>query len=330
MADPLTPDHADPGGAEPPSEPSFATRTTERVRRERERAQAGLQALQERRPRSPTVDVTFAIVERDHAIFGGILSGALAFRFFLFLLPLTLVLVVLLGFAISKDPSSSQDLVDRFGLRGALAQSLVEVTNEARAQRWWALAVGLVGMGWAALKCVRLIRVIHFVAWDQPLERLRDAHRAVGVFVAANVLLLGVPLLAEWVHAVAGVLGSLVGILGVFAFYVALWVAMSALLPHREAPWRFLVPGAILVAVGTQALQLATVYLLGPQVEGKVSVYGAVGVAAVILTWLFVIARLMVASAVLNAVLHERRGRRSRTDRVPPDSPHSNHADAAV
>lgn len=317
----MTPDPTEPDAGPPPVDRSRLKRAAEQIRHGQERANAGLETLQGRRRTSPVVDVTFAVAERDSAIFGGVMSGALAFRLFLFLLPLTLVLVVLLGFAISSDPSASQDLVDRFGLRGALAQGLVHVTNEGRANRLWAFVIGFFGMSWAALGCVRLIRVLHFVAWDQPLERLRSPHRAAGIFVLANVLILVVPLLAEWVHAVAGIFGSLVGILGVFAFYVVLWVALSALLPHGDAPWQFLVPGAVLIAVGTQCLQLATVYILGPQVQNKVSVYGAVGVAAVLLTWLFIIARLIVASAVLNAVLHERRTRRHQQRNVAPDPP---------
>jgi uncharacterized BrkB/YihY/UPF0761 family membrane protein len=56
-------------------------------------------------------------------------------------------------------------------------------------------------------------------------------------------------------------------------------------------------------------MHLLTVYVFGPRVEHSASVYGAVGVAAVMLTWLFLAARLIVASAVLNALLHERRRR---------------------
>jgi len=249
----------------------------------------------------------FTFAERDREIFAGTLSGALAFRFFLFLLPWTLVIVVILGFVIAGDPGSSQDLVDRFGVRGALAQALVDATNQGRGSRWWALGVGLVGTAWAAIGCVRTIRLVHYMAWDQTPEPLRRVHRAVGAFVGANVLILGTPVLGAWSHASSGFVGDLAGIVGVFVVYVALWVMLSTFLPHRSTPWRFLVPGAVLVALGTHVLHLLTVYVFGPRAEGSASVYGAVGVAAVMLTWLYLVARLIVASAVLNALLYERR-----------------------
>lgn len=309
--EPRDPEEGGGAGGSPkePSAETLAARTADRIRRERERGQVVLEGLQERRPRSPFIDLVFSLGERDRDIYAGTLAGALAFRFFLFLLPWALALVALLGFVISRDAGSAQGLVDRFGLRSAVAQALVDAADQGRAHRLWALVVGLSGAAWASLGAVRAIRLAHFLAWDQTPQPLRRPHRAAGAFIVANVVLLAGPLLTEWFRAFFGTFGDLVSIVGVFALYVAFWVYVSVLLPHREMPARYLVPGAVLIAIGNHILHLLTVYLFAPRVEHATSVYGAIGVATVMLAWLFVIGRLIIGAAVLNAVLDERRRR---------------------
>lgn len=285
----------------------MSTRASARIQKGREQARTGIQGLERRRSDSPVIDAGFAMWERDRDIHAGTLAGALAFRLFLFLLPLTLVIVALFGFLISNDPGTSDDLVDRFGLRGALADALLQVSEQGRANRWWALGVGLVGMAWSGMGAVRTLRLVHFIAWGQIPTRIPNVVRAVAAFIGVNVVILGVPLLGQWARAIFGLLGTLSGIIGVFVVYVALWVVLSAALPHRHTPRRYLVPGAVLVALGTYVLHLVTVYVFGPRVEHSASVYGSIAVAAVILTWLYAIARLIVGSAVVNAVLYDRR-----------------------
>ena len=78
-------------------------------------------------------------------------------------------------------------------------------------------------------------------------------------------------------------------------------------LPHRSTNWRDLLPGAVLVALGTQAIHLAVVLYLAPKIGRSSELYGALGAATVILLWLYLLARLMVAAAFLNAALWEAR-----------------------
>jgi uncharacterized BrkB/YihY/UPF0761 family membrane protein len=91
--------------------------------------------------------------------------------------------------------------------------------------------------------------------------------------------------------------------------YAAIWLLVSFRLPHRDAPWTALVPGAILLAVGLEALHLFTAYFLGPWALSKQGTYGALGVSAALLLGLFLVSRLIVAAAVVNATLWERRTR---------------------
>ncbi len=96
-------------------------------------------------------------------------------------------------------------------------------------------------------------------------------------------------------------------------FYLAavLWVMDK--LPHSSTSWRDLLPGAVLVALGTEAIHLVVVLYLVPKLGHSSELYGALGSATVILLWLYLLARLLVAAAFLNAALWDQRsdGRRS-------------------
>ena len=81
----------------------------------------------------------------------------------------------------------------------------------------------------------------------------------------------------------------------ILAPYGALWLLVSMRLPRR--------------AVGAELLNAISVYFIVPEAESKQGTYGALGVAAALLLGLFFLGRLVVATAVVNATLWERRHR---------------------
>ena len=88
--------------------------------------------------------------------------------------------------------------------------------------------------------------------------------------------------------------------------FAALWLRVAMGLPHRDAPWRALVPGAVLFGVGLELLHTVAAYVIAPYAASKQGTYGSIGTAAALLLGLFLISRLVVASAVLNATLWQR------------------------
>jgi uncharacterized BrkB/YihY/UPF0761 family membrane protein len=121
--------------------------------------------------------------------------------------------------------------------------------------------------------------------------------------------LLAVSAVATWLRESSGLLGSITTIVAVGGVYFLVSMRISSVLPRRDVPARALVPGALLVAVGMQGLHLFTGYYLADRAERATSLYGAIGAALTLLLWLFIIARLLVAGAVLNAELSQREAR---------------------
>jgi len=89
----------------------------------------------------------------------------------------------------------------------------------------------------------------------------------------------------------------------------SIWLGISLLLPHGTAGWTRLIPGAVVYGGGILGLRAFDVYLLDHVHESRSNAYGTLGGAAAVLLSLFLIGRLIVGAAVLNAVLASRAGR---------------------
>jgi len=102
------------------------------------------------------------------------------------------------------------------------------------------------------------------------------------------------------------------------ALLAALWLALSLALPRPAVRWTALVPGALLFAGGFQAFSLAVTLYFAPRAARASTLYGSLGVALVLLASLFLVGRLAVTAAELNATLWERRAQRRRPNAPPP------------
>src|SRR6186713_2184167 len=126
----------------------------ERVRsaaaRTRARGEKGYDSLVAARERNSAIDAGFEIYGRDREAAGGILAGALAYRFFITLLPLTLVLVAGLGYLSSSSEEAPADAAEEFGISGAAASSVASSARATSSGRLVAVVVGAFALVWAS------------------------------------------------------------------------------------------------------------------------------------------------------------------------------------
>jgi len=86
----------------------------------------------------------------------------------------------------------------------------------------------------------------------------------------------------------------------------ALWLLASIKLHRRDVPWTALLPGAVLVAVGIEAVHVFTVSFLADKLANASALYGVLGLATTLLFVLYLIGRLAIfSSAELNSVAWE-------------------------
>ena len=260
--------------------------------------------LERARERSTLLDVGFQTLERDSDIGGGILAGALAYRLFVFALPLSFFLVAGIGLMADLVGRSPESVGESAGFAGAVARQVASAAG--RSSSWWVALVSLAVLAYVTWVLLRALAIVHALAWERSAASVKVSPRSFAIFSVALVAQLAlVGLVGRLRHETA--MGDLVALPLFMVGVGAVWLAISAELPHSRARWSDLIPGAGVYALGTLAVQVFSAYLLGRLLESKASTYGALGAAAAVLLGLFFIGRVAVASAVLNATLFERR-----------------------
>ncbi len=294
-----------PDADEPAGRPETPGRVRGGIARARGRvAHLAARAEAERR-RRPVVDVAFDVVDRDSEVGGGILAGALAYRFFLWMLPLALVAVAGFGLYADASDTSPEGAARSLGLAGLVTNSISSAASSSA--RWYALLIGLPLLVYMTRSLLRTLIVTHRLVWGDSRGTVpKPTVSATLQLLAALVGYLAFSVLATAARGVSFSDGILVTLLTPIP-YALLWLAVSMRLPHRDATWRDLAPGAIVFGLGVEVLHVVIAYFVAPQASSKQGTYGSLGLAAALLFGLYLISRLVIATAVLNATILERR-----------------------
>jgi membrane protein len=223
------------------------------------------------------------------------------------LLPAALFVAALVGLVRPTGGASPERVAQSLGLAASVASTVEQATRQSDRGAAALLAIGLVLMLYASVSLVRALRIAHVLAWEEPFRRAARLPRDGAIFTAAIVAMLAIETGLTYLRHQHAALSLLIVPLA-FALTGGFWLGLSLLLPHADAHWRALLPGAALFAVGHMVLQVATVYYFAPKLTRAPALYGSLGSAATLLLWLFLIARIAVASAFLNAAVWRRDG----------------------
>ena len=259
--------------------------------------------LDEHRDR-PVVDLGLRWYERDRDAAGTLVGSAIAFRLFLFFVPLLLFVVGIAGFLANYVETED---VDEMGITGNLARQMNEALTQPNSTRWIATFAGLFGMLWAGRSLTKVMAAASCLAWRRPV-RAKASVRAIGATVG---LVVGLGLVSGIVNKVRHDLGigaAGVSFLAAFALYGTAWLLLSLVLPRTTADPGALLPGAVLVGATLSGLQAVSQLYLPNRFSHASELYGAVGVAIVTLGWFFIMGRVIVLSLSLDAVVYERFG----------------------
>jgi uncharacterized BrkB/YihY/UPF0761 family membrane protein len=266
------------------------------------RAELARRQLEQQRPTNPLVDTVFGAIQRESESGGGLLAGALAFRFFLFIIPFVFVVVMGLGLGADAAHADVRDVARRAGIAGVAAAAVENGASASSSTRWITFSIALFALVTGARNFVKALWVAHALIWRVPLQRLQHPTRTglefIGVVSAATLLLR-----ATYALRSLSLLGWLLGF-AVFTVVIAgTWLVCSVRVFPAPAgvTWRAVWPGAVLFGLGAQALQLMTTLWIAPSTKAKSETYGAIGAALTILLWAYLLGRLMISAAALNA-----------------------------
>ncbi len=272
-------------------------------------AVAWLQRVTSHGPLSVAAEIAWWTGRRDASIAGSVLAAAIAYRLFIWAIPIGFFLVVAFGTYVDAAAVDPNEALEEVGIGGYFAASIAQTSGTITG---FARVVALLVATWLVLYetaiLLRTARSVTALAWRIPVPRLGNpvAPTLTFLLLTAGSILAGqalTPLRAQLDGALAVVLG-VVALLGLPAY----WFLVSRwLLPNAARSWLDLIPGAAFFGIGMAALHLFYSLILFPWLERKEETYGVLGVAAGLLFGFFLIGRMIELSASFNAVLVERR-----------------------
>jgi uncharacterized BrkB/YihY/UPF0761 family membrane protein len=265
----------------------------------------GRREFEHARQRHASLRLVVLAFESDRRRAGGLLAGGLAYKVFLWQIPLVLFLVSAFGLVVDLAGDDPADVARQTGMTAALASAIAKAVEASGSARWWLMLLGAFVTIWAGRGVYRGLRLVSELAWDARAPKgnsLKGSMAVTGIGLLAIAIQVLLPKAVSGVD-LPGVVAFLVGLL--LAFALSLW--MLSLLPRDDAPWPAVLPGAILFGAGIRLLGLAASTYFAARLDRTSDLYGALGIAIVMMLYLFVLARLFVAAQFLNATLYRRR-----------------------
>jgi membrane protein len=247
-----------------------------------------------------SLEFGFGFVRHDAQIGGGLLAGALAYRLFVFLLPTSLLLVSGLGLYAGAVDKSRAEVASEAGLHGLIASEVASAA--AGRHRAVVFLVMLPAVAYGTVTLYRAIARVHAIVWLGSGQGVKTTRRGLGLFASALVLQFVVIETVGWLRR-SSQFSGLAALLLYLVVVGGAWLAVSLDLPHGDARWPRLLPGALLLGGGLLLINLFNVYVTTRLVENRANTYGALGVATALLFSLVLVGRLIVSSAELNAAL---------------------------
>jgi membrane protein len=273
-----------------------------RVDHARARAEDAAARYRELARRDPVYALPIVALTTYVARQGMLLASAIAFRTFLWLLPLALLAAGLLTGIGRSFPFFSERAQSTQGV-AAVAREQVVAALEDGGQSWWvAVVVGFFGFLWTTRTLMRNLIQATAHIWDAPTRR--QPQRQV---IISSLVFAGAWLALFFASGLVSALDVLpVGMAAAFGIQITLsavvWLVISLRLPDRRRSWTDLLPGCLLFGIGLSLMQLVGRVYLPARFEHSSELYGSLGVAAVILVWLLLLGHLTVVSALVNRV----------------------------
>jgi membrane protein len=228
---------------------------------------------------------------------GTTLALVIAAQAFTALIPLLIVVASLIPAGDRGD--LGQTIVERFHVSGDAETAVRTLFSRPPGAAGAFTIVGFILLVVSGLSVSRALERTYEAAWGLPRAGVRGSLNGV---VALTVLLTNIVLLALLAGLLRGVpAGSIVTFLFRAGLSVLVWLVLQHLLLSGRVGWRPLLPGAIIAAVGQQAVSLSSAVWMPRLIEQNASRYGVIGVTFALLTWLLVIGVMLVAGAVVSA-----------------------------
>lgn len=253
----------------------------------------------------PVVDVVLATFRKDRRAAGSVMSSALAFRLFLFFLPLLLLTIGVAGFASEVVDARSVDRAA--GVHGGVAKQVITAFHESGLTRWVAVLLGLWGVLVAGRSLSRVLYAASAAAWELPAgnqARLRAVGAVAGIVGTIGVIAIIIGRIRESF----GIGPASASFLPALLIYAIAWLGILMFLPRATEDPGALLPGCLLIALTLTVMQAVSELYLPDRIDHASQLYGTFGTTVVTLGWFFILGRAIIIAMELNAAIYDRYG----------------------
>jgi len=289
----------------------FPTEPGGRIGRLRARAERAGDRYQQLAQTHPILGLPLAFLARYTSRQGILLASAVAFRLFLWLMPLALLLAGVLAAFATGDDGDVRSAAKTAGITGAASQEVVTALHDGHRSWWVAVLIGSLLFLWTTRTLLRTLTIVNAHAWQAPLpkRRQRDVLTTTLIFAGAWLVVAAV---AAAITRIDGLLpgGLLLGVALQGAAVAGTWLLVCQRLPDRRTSWIDLLPGCLLFGFGLAILHLVSRIYIPPRLAHSSELYGSLGIAAVILAWLLIVGQVIVSAALINSVWAEYQAQR--------------------
>jgi YihY family inner membrane protein len=269
-----------------------------------------LRAIDRFQQRHTVLGFPFGVLKKYGDDQGGKKAALLAYYGFLSLFPLLLVFLTLLGYALHNNQELQQGVIDTLARQFPVLGSQIEKSISTIQGSGVALAVGVLGTLWGGLGITQSFQDAMNDIWNVPRRQRPNFWWRLARGLAALLLVAGelvaATVLAQLGIAGPGLLGRVDLLGGSFLLNLLLLLLMFQVLTGTRLRWRWLLPGAVLGALGWSVLQTVGVQLVNHQLERANLLYGVFAVVLVLLGWLYLSTQLVLYAAEVNVVLARR------------------------
>lgn len=244
------------------------------------------------------------VQDRFAEVNGGYLASAVTLSAFLSLFPLLLVTLAVVGFVANQDVTVASDIINKLGLSGEGANTVVEAIETAREHRGSASVVGLVGLLWSGLGLIASLSFAFDSVWQVKSRGIKDKLFGLAWLAGASLIILASVALTTALNFLPGPATPFAVLVGLALDVVLFWWTLRVLV-NNKLPWRAHMPGALVGGVGLELLKLIGAVYVPRAVASSSALYGSIVTVFAILAWLLFFGRLVVYAAVTNVVQWE-------------------------
>jgi membrane protein len=273
-----------------------------RIERTRDRA---VQTAQDAYRRWPLLEFPIELVRRWIRVNASVLAGHLAFRIFLFIVPLLLVIVAGLGWATSNGVDLEEQ-GNNVRMGRALAASLASAGEQSEQSHLRVGLIAVVALVTTTSGLVAALRLVVAAVWELPVKAAPRSKVTTMAWLLPGVLvILAGAALKQWFTRRGLVLDGL-GVAVSITINAVCLLGLFWILPRRATRLVDLVPGTLAAAVGFAGLNIATAVYFTDKLQQSSQVYGALGVAVTSLAYLFIIGQIIVIATIVNTIWLDR------------------------